>query len=78
MAMEIPVLVSPVGINTEIVQDGVQGFHCSTDDQWVSRLEELIADKDLRLRMGRSGREKVINDYSIDSNSTTFLSLFHS
>jgi glycosyltransferase involved in cell wall biosynthesis len=78
LAMEIPALLSPVGINTEIVQDGVHGFHCSTHDHWVSRLEELILDKKLRLKMGRSGREKVIKDYSVDSNSTTFLSLFHS
>ena len=78
MSMEIPALLSPVGINTEIVQDGVQGFHCSTDEQWVSRLEELILDKNLRLKMGRSGRQKVIRDYSVDSNSAVFLSLFHS
>jgi glycosyltransferase involved in cell wall biosynthesis len=78
MAMEIPALLSPVGINTEIVQDGVHGYYCASDDQWFERLEQLIIDKELRSRMGREGRQKIIRDYSLDSNSATFLSLFHS
>lgn len=76
MAMEIPALVSPVGVNREIVQDGVQGYWCSTDAEWCARLEELILDPEKRLSMGKQGRKRVIDSYSVNSNADNFLSLF--
>lgn len=76
MALEIPAIVSPVGINREIVQHGVEGYWCSTVDEWLARLEELMMDPDKRSEMGIRGRQKVIKHYSVESNTCNFLSLF--
>lgn len=76
MAMEIPALVSPVGVNTSIVDHGVNGFYCSSDDEWIQYLSQLIRDKSLREQMGKKGKEKVINQFSVASNTDNFLSLF--
>src|SRR5688500_11564590 len=64
MALGIPPVVSPVGVNTAIVRHGVNGMLASTDDEWVARLEELGRDPDLRARLGRGARQTVETDYS--------------
>lgn len=76
MAMEIPALVSPVGVNKEIVQDGVEGYWCASFNDWFTGLAELRPNPDKRVQMGKRGRQKVIRHYSVDSNSANFLSLF--
>ena len=76
MALEIPVLVSPVGANREIVSDGVEGYYCHNINDWKTSLERLIHSESLRKQMGQLGRKKVIEHYSIESNKEKFLSLF--
>ena len=76
MALEIPAVISPVGVNTEIISEGVEGFLCSTDGEWLLALNKLIQDPTLRETMGKRGRKKLIDSYSISSNTSNFLSLF--
>ena len=64
MALGIPPVVSPVGVNTSIVRHGVNGMHASTDDEWVACLETLGRDPELRARLGREARRTVEHDYS--------------
>lgn len=76
MALEIPAVISPVGVNTEIITEGVEGFLCRTDEEWSLALRKLILDKTLRDALGKRGRQKVVNHYSVSSNTARFLSLF--
>lgn len=76
MALEIPAVVSPVGVNSEIVQEGISGFLCKDSDEWYNKIEKLLLDAALRKEMGIKGREKVIKDYSVLSNTDNFLELF--
>lgn len=76
MALEIPAVISPVGVNTSIIQHGVNGFLCQTKDEWLNCLESLIQNKSLRLMLGKAGRKTVVDQYSVSSNSANFLSLF--
>jgi len=74
--MEIPAVVSRVGVNVDMVDHGVNGFHATTQAEWLESLELLISNETLRKEMGESGRKKVIDHYSVSSNTSTFLSLF--
>ena len=65
MGLGIPVVASPVGVNREIIQDGVNGFWASSEKEWVERLSLLIEDEELCRRLGKKGRERVENDYSL-------------
>lgn len=65
MACGLPVVASPVGVNSEIVEHGVNGFLAETDEDWRKALEALIRDPALRERMGHAGREKVESWYSL-------------
>jgi glycosyltransferase involved in cell wall biosynthesis len=64
MALGIPPVVSPVGVNTTIVRHGVNGVLATMDDEWVARLEELGRDPALRARLGGEARRTVETEYS--------------
>ena len=76
MSLQIPAVVSPVGVNREIVTHEEDGYHCSTMNEWYFHLEKLILDGNARRRMGEHGRQRVLNHYSVKANSENFLSLF--
>jgi glycosyltransferase involved in cell wall biosynthesis len=65
MACGLPVVASPVGVNTHIVRHGENGFLASTEGQWVEALARLVARPDLRRRMGSAGRELVETKFSL-------------
>ena len=65
MASGLPVVASPVGVNVQIVEHGVNGFLAETPAQWEQALQTLLADASLRQRMGQAGRQKVEQQYCI-------------
>lgn len=78
MALEIPTIMSPVGVNTEIIQDNVNGFLASSTAEWVDKLSRLIDDPSLRVSLGKAGRKTVEDRYSVKSEQAHYLSLFTS
>ena len=58
-ASGIPVVCSPVGINRDIVEDGLNGYWASTDGQWLERISRLVDNPALRIKMGMKGRKRV-------------------
>ena len=65
MACGLPVVASPVGVNCEIVEHGVNGFLARTDEEWITALTALRKSPDLRIRMGAAGRRKVEEHYCV-------------
>ena len=66
MAAGLPSVASPVGINAGILGDGVRGFAATDSADWRRSLAALIDDARLRERMGRAGRQFVIEHYSVE------------
>jgi glycosyltransferase involved in cell wall biosynthesis len=77
MALGIPAVVSPVGVNNKIVDDGINGFLAKTNDEWKSALKTLLTDTHKRIEMGREARRKIEQHFSVKSNTENFLSLFN-
>ena len=77
MALEIPTIMSPVGVNTEIIQEGVNGFLASTEEEWFDKISRLIESPELRKELGQRGRQTVIDRYSKQSQEQNFLNLFN-
>jgi glycosyltransferase involved in cell wall biosynthesis len=65
MACGLPVVASPVGVNSQIVEHGVNGFLADTPEQWEHALQTLLTDASLRQRMGQAGRAKVEREFCI-------------
>jgi glycosyltransferase involved in cell wall biosynthesis len=76
MSCGVPVVASPVGVNREIVQDGVNGFLASTPDQWRLKLAALIDDPDLRRRIGAAGRRTIQERYSLQVTAPRVAAVF--
>lgn len=77
MALGIPAVVSPVGVNSKIVDHGINGFVCENEQEWHDALEKLLSDHDFRINMAKKTRSKIEQHYSVHSNKANFLSLFH-
>lgn len=75
-ALGIPAIASPVGVNKKIIENGINGFLCESDEQWVSAIENLIKDIELRKQMGAAGKIKIEKEYSLKSQLPFFLNLF--
>ena len=65
MGVGTPVVLSPVGMNRDVVEDGVTGFIADTPEEWRDRMERLITDPALRERMGRAARRYIETQFSI-------------
>lgn len=64
MACEKPVIASPVGMNVDIVDHGVNGYLAATEEEWEKYLLTLIENAQQRKQFGSHGREKMVAQYS--------------
>jgi glycosyltransferase involved in cell wall biosynthesis len=72
MATGRPVVVSPVGVNAEIVQSGHNGYLAAAVDEWVEALTELARSPDLRATLGRNARLTVQRGFTAQSSAAKF------
>jgi len=76
MGLGIPPVVSPVGANATIVEDGVSGFHARTPGEWIDRLRRLLGDAELRARVGAAGRARVEAEFSAVAQAPRVAAIF--
>jgi glycosyltransferase involved in cell wall biosynthesis len=74
MASGVPVLISNVGANRELVEDGVNGFLYDDHEEFITKFRMLIEDKDLRDRLSRNALRRIQADYNLDKNVNVLLS----
>lgn len=75
MACGVPVVAAAVGVNREIIVDGVNGFLASTDAEWIDKLGRLLSDPALRRRLGDAGRRTIEDRYSLRVHSPTLAAM---
>lgn len=75
MSVGTPAVVSPVGVNVEIIKDGINGFSARDTQEWVGKIGALIENAELRKKMGQAARKTVENSYSIRVNAAKLISL---
>ena len=76
LALEIPAIVSPVGINSTIVTDGENGFLCSSLMEWEKAIRKFTTDKEFLQQMKKRTRKIVEEKFSVHAHRSTFLHLF--
>lgn len=76
MSCGLPVLVSPVGMNSEVMKKGEIGYAASNEDEWVSALEELYKDPGKGKKLGLNGRQVILNNYSVDKIAGSLIRIF--
>lgn len=73
MASGLPVIASPVGVNREMVQPGVNGFLASDTSEWEHALERLVTDRATCARLGAAGRARVVREYCVQATAPRFV-----
>ena len=76
MSLGIPTVMSPVGVNTDIVEHRKNGLIASTAPEWKNGLELLLSDAELRMKLGKNGKQTIESRYSVHSQRLAYLSLF--
>jgi len=66
MAVGIPCIASPVGVNMELIREGENGFLAAVEDEWYEKISLLVREPELRKKMGMRGRDFVVKNYSFE------------
>jgi glycosyltransferase involved in cell wall biosynthesis len=76
MSVGLPVIVSPVGMNRDILSKANVGFAATSADQWYESLQALYNNQDLQFELGNNGRRVVENDFSATAIATQLATIF--
>ena len=76
MALGIPAIVSPVGVNSKIVDHTENGWICDTEEEWRQTFIQILSDKSQLQNYSKAARTKIEEHYSVKSNTANFLHLF--
>lgn len=77
MALEIPTIMSPVGVNIEIIEHGYNGLLAETMEDWANSISFLIENSSDLMRIGRQGRVTVQKEYSVEANKHKYIDYFN-
>jgi glycosyltransferase involved in cell wall biosynthesis len=77
MALGITAIMSPIGVNTSIIQDEENGFLAQTPQEWKDKLTKLLHNSTLRKEIGLNGYKTIQERYSVTAVGPKFLQLFH-
>ena len=59
MAIGIPPVISPVGVNTEIVKDGENGFLAQSSDDWYIKIKILLENNEIYNSISLKARKTI-------------------
>lgn len=76
MALGIPTIMSPVGVNKDIINHGINGLLANSLKEWEDALTSLLITPDRRISLGGNGIKTVNDKYSVEANKEMYLSLF--
>jgi len=79
-ACELPVIVSDAGGLPEVIEDGTTGIVVKKEDidSSANAIIRLIKNPELRKKMGKAGRKKVLKEYKWMENVSIMESLYNS
>ena len=68
--------MSPVGVNEDIIQAGINGYLPGSEEEWVEILSKLVESKECREKIGEAGRQTVLEKYSVDAWKEKYVQYF--
>jgi glycosyltransferase involved in cell wall biosynthesis len=69
MAAGLPVVCSPVGHNSQVIEDGVTGYFARSEQEWIAHLVRLAEDPGLRATLGGAGRRLAEERYAFPARA---------
>lgn len=78
MAAGVPAVASPIGINSEIIKDGINGFLAGNDSAWIEKISILIENRQLCNDIINNARADVEKNYSVQANAIKLIKVIKS
>lgn len=80
MACGLPVVTTDCGGMREAVTDGIEGFTVPVRDPetMAAALAKLARDPELRSRMGRAARDRILKQFTLAQQTAAFIELYQS
>ena len=75
MGVGTAVVASDVGVNSQIITHGENGFLARTQDDWVKTISSLIENAEQRRTFGIRGRELIEKRYSLEGFTRGYVKL---
>ena len=75
MALGMPVVASPVGMNREVVSDGATGLTADGPQEWADAMTRLLVDVELAHRLAQEGRRLVERRFDVAVLAPRFVSV---
>jgi glycosyltransferase involved in cell wall biosynthesis len=75
MGVGVPVVCSTVGVASQMIQDGVNGFLAADTQEWMDKLARLVRDPTLRREIGLNGRQTVETLHSTQAIAPRLISI---
>ena len=73
MACGIPGIASPIGVNNEIIDHGINGYLVKSNNDWIKYIIKLKEDINLYEEISKKAYEKVFSKYSFDVYKDQFI-----
>lgn len=75
MSVGISCVASDVGVNKDIIENGVNGYLARTKEEWIKKLSNLIENHNLRTDIGLAGRKTVEEKFSVKVNACKYVEI---
>lgn len=76
MSLGMSSVVSPIGVNTQIIQHLQNGLIANNDEEWETSLRSLLTDKSLRKKMGDQAHKSIQDYWSVEAWKEKYIHLF--
>jgi glycosyltransferase involved in cell wall biosynthesis len=76
MAVGIPVVATPIGVNKHILDQAAVGIAAAGVNDWYEALQLLFQDRKQAAKLGRAGRQLVEQNYSVKRNAVALAQIF--
>lgn len=76
LSLGIPAVATPVGVNAEIIEEGVNGYYAYNSEEWLEKISLLI-DFKIRSKMGNRGQQKVKDKFSVSAYKDVYVQYFN-
>ncbi|MGB7202182.1 MAG: glycosyltransferase family 4 protein [Pyrinomonadaceae bacterium] len=78
LSVGVPAIVTPVGVNNDILDLGEVGLGATDANDWFNALNQLYENRELAVVMGKHGRKLVEENYSVAENVKKLAEIFRS
>lgn len=77
MSLGAVAVVSPVGVNSKIIQHEKNGFIVSNADEWKKTLIRLIENRIERKHIGANAQKSIVEEWSVQKWTASYFELFN-